>query len=399
MADKFKRYGVPVRLENTPIFKEKLEKNNGDGKNSAVFGVTDGEYANKATGDYSFAAGENTEASGRGSTALGSRTKATGIYSFAAGSGDSTAGTYTVAAGDDAVAIGYACEATGNYSSAFGYMAKATGNVSHAVGNNAKASGAMSTAIGDAVKATGARSFAVGSSASFQNTEAKKEGAVAIGRGTVCDAQFGTAIGLGLTTGTVQGQTVLGRYNETPQSAEIFAVGSGRSDASRQTAFAINNDGKAFFVQNVASGSMTKGYDQPTQVNELTRKDYVDSRTERKTQYYGSTTAGYEGYFENIIISATAASSLKVAFAKAVECSVGIILTLQNITTLYFGAASGINEQVLFPGQKKTLLGYVKSTQTSGDKYIVCFYTEQHEYRYLFDFTSTTLSVAFVTAI
>jgi len=278
-----------------------------------------GDPTDSTLGKYALAMGEMTVATGRGAVAMGSRSVASGMYSWAMGSGDSTAGTYSIASGDDAISAGYACTASGNYSFAQGYRNSATGPASVAfgfetesrgngsmafgdqvkavgqgavaLGVGAQASNSAALAIGQNTKATGMRSFAGGSAVTASgdtsfafgsnlannegNTEALKVGSIAIGRGASCNAQYGTAIGLGIITGTVQGQMVIGRWNVAPGSADIFVVGVG-TQASRKNGLVINSAGNVTFGGNgTFAGQVTVSAEDPTSDNQLTRKKFV----------------------------------------------------------------------------------------------------------------------------
>lgn len=99
------------------------------GINSTAFGQN-----TTASGTYSFAAGNSTQATGDAATAFGENTTASGIYSFAAGS---------------------RAQATGNAATAFGLVTAASGIQSFASGNNTTASGNNSVAIGSFVSTNG----------------------------------------------------------------------------------------------------------------------------------------------------------------------------------------------------------------------------------------------------
>lgn len=90
--------------------------------------VVIGDIYNSALGNYSQAAGCNTEASGYCSYAEGARTNASGEYSHAEGF-------YTTAENDSSHAEGYSTHAKGNYSHAEGIGTYARGDASHAQGS------------------------------------------------------------------------------------------------------------------------------------------------------------------------------------------------------------------------------------------------------------------------
>ncbi|MEO7308961.1 MAG: tail fiber domain-containing protein [Chitinophagaceae bacterium] len=103
-------------------------------------GYVAGTAWNKANvGDYSFAAGIETEASGSASVSMGSYTIASGHNSFATGFGATASGEYSFAMGSST--------ATGNFSAALG-LSTANGPYSTAMGNNSIARGYGSTVVG-----------------------------------------------------------------------------------------------------------------------------------------------------------------------------------------------------------------------------------------------------------
>ena len=91
-------------------------------------------YPNEATGDFSHAEGERTQANGYCSHAEGSYTEANGYYSHAEG-------LHTIANGERSHAEGSSTEASGEVSHAEGFSTKASGQYSHAEGNGTEAKG------------------------------------------------------------------------------------------------------------------------------------------------------------------------------------------------------------------------------------------------------------------
>ena len=111
-------------------------------------------------GNWSFAAGFNSEASGGISTALGAWTVASGNYSFAAGS---------------------TCEASGDVSVAMGGFSKAEAQYSAAMGCGAEAKEFASMAVGYYTVANDSGQFACGS---CNTVDTNKEYAVVVGGGS-----------------------------------------------------------------------------------------------------------------------------------------------------------------------------------------------------------------------
>lgn len=117
--------------------------------------VTGTKWDDLQIGDYSFAAGYNTEATGERSTAIGSETNASGYASF-------SSGFLTVASGPRSFATGYETLAEEENSFATGYQTVASGNASFSAGYNTNSSGWRSFATGHSTIASGNNSFAAG---------------------------------------------------------------------------------------------------------------------------------------------------------------------------------------------------------------------------------------------
>ena len=107
----------------------------GGGKNSIVVG------GGQATGDTSYAEGQNTKAIGTGSHAEGFLTTTRGSFSHAQGFN-------TIAIGESSHAEGHGTKAIGDGSHAEGQNTEANGWVSHAEGGGTQVSGAYSHAQG-----------------------------------------------------------------------------------------------------------------------------------------------------------------------------------------------------------------------------------------------------------
>ena len=177
-----------------------------------------------ASGGYSTAMGEATEASGDYSTSMGYSSTASGNYS---------------------TAMGYSSTASGNYSTALGWGSTASGAHSTAMGQGTYASGAHSTAMGQGTEASGAHSTAMGqgtyasgdySTAMGGNTTASGEYSTAMGFETEASGEYSTAMG-GFTTASDKYSLVIGQYNllgsTVTNSATVFST--------ENTAFVIGN--------------------------------------------------------------------------------------------------------------------------------------------------------------
>lgn len=171
--------------------------------------------SNSGLFDGSVAMGLRNSSSGQWSTTIGQYNSASGNYSFALGYNNR-------AAGDNSFAGGYQSLASGSFGSfAFGLGARATntGNgVGFAVGQNVLVSGDSSVGIGRNITASGNQS-------------------ITIGEGSQATNQASVALGYYVTASNI-GQTVVGTFNSTPVSNEIFTVGGG-SAGSPKTSFAV----------------------------------------------------------------------------------------------------------------------------------------------------------------
>ena len=146
----------------------------GTGTSSEIFNNT----ANRASGNYAHAEGDNTTSSGHASHAEGQKTQATGYASHAEG-GTTEPEYYTHAEGKFAHAEGNRTHAAKDASHAEGYATTANGTCSHAEGNKTTATGEDSHAEGNATNAVGLYSHAEG-----QNSTAKGQAAHAEGNNT-----------------------------------------------------------------------------------------------------------------------------------------------------------------------------------------------------------------------
>ena len=123
----------------------------GHGEGSVVVGE------GQATGDTSYAEGQNTKAIGMGSHAEGFLTTTRGAFSHAQGFNTTTIG-------DTSYAEGKNTTAKGESSHAEGHGTRAIGDGSHAEGQNTEANGWVSHAEGGGTQVSGAYSHAQGSS-------------------------------------------------------------------------------------------------------------------------------------------------------------------------------------------------------------------------------------------
>ena len=135
--------------------------------------VSQTQWDNSNTGQYSVAMGNGTIASGSSATALGSNTTANGInstalgtFTFASATNSTAMGNNTTASGLNSTALGNNTIASATNSTAFGNITTAGGFSSTAFGNNTIASATNSTAFGNNTTASGGNSTAMGSNVS-----------------------------------------------------------------------------------------------------------------------------------------------------------------------------------------------------------------------------------------
>ena len=245
-----------------------------------------------ASGDFSFAVGNNAQAKGWGSVAIGAGTlaeeqgtvaighgaKAYSLESVALGyntqagapSGQPGAGNHaqtamgsgTIATGGAATAFGFESVASGAHAIAGGDKAKATGQDSVALGKDTKAFGTWSVALGSDTKAEGQSSTALGtdttasgiaSTAMGSKTQATGVGSTAMGGSTTAAGNWSLASG-GLSEAKGDYSTAMG-YNSKANARNSFAVSGGIVEAAAKNSIAMGEGAKASVSDAVALGS------------------------------------------------------------------------------------------------------------------------------------------------
>ena len=200
-------------------------------------GVTIGYSGNTASGRYSTAEGDNTEASDDACHAEGYQSKATGMYSHSEGYQSKAIGNYshaeggyqTIASGMCSHVEGYGTEANGEASHAEGYLTKATGDYSHSEGQYTEAYGESSHATGTHTQAVGSFSYAGGDASIASGTTSFTHG---LGTKSYNDSEFSC-----------------GRYNAshagsyTASTASLFTVGYGSKNTDQKNAIEITQTG------------------------------------------------------------------------------------------------------------------------------------------------------------
>lgn len=210
----------------------------GTGTNALIYNHT----GNTASGNFSHAEGQKTQANGIYSHAEGYTTKAEVNTSHAEGAYTIASGTSSHAEGYSATTSGYAShaegrnsQANGDYSHAEGYNTQTNGQNSHAEGNNAVASGNASHAEGQSTVANSQNSHAEGYYSSAMTFASHTEG------------QY--------TVANNESEHASGYYNvsntgSTDADKTLFSVGNGASNA-RHNAFELRRNGDIY----IQSGS------------------------------------------------------------------------------------------------------------------------------------------------
>jgi hypothetical protein len=218
------------------------------GEASAGFGLS-----TIASGNFSFAAGKQNDASGVSSAAFGELTIASGQSAFTGGFESEASGDYSAVFGDGSLASGAASfaacqdnEATAQGSAAFGRSSTASGLFSFVSGNGSDASGSSAVAMGSSAEASGNVSAAFGfgtnsegfgSLTSGINTTASGTGSVAVGTGTLARSANETTIGSWNTDYTPISST---SYDENDR---VLTIGNGSGSSERSDAMVVLKNG------------------------------------------------------------------------------------------------------------------------------------------------------------
>ena len=186
---------------------------------------------------------------------------------------DSTVGVRSVALGDGvraegaySVALGYVSSAGGDMSCAIA-GGKALGSHSFAVGSETYAREMSSYALGDFTEANGMNSYALGSNA-------VTNGLCSYALGHYAKANDFCSYALGnhtIANGT--SQFVLGKYNiEDIENKYAYIFGNGNEyEETRSNAYTLDWKGNGWYAGKVSINGT------PTEVNDLTTKEYVDN--------------------------------------------------------------------------------------------------------------------------
>jgi hypothetical protein len=281
-----------------------------------------------ASGNYSFAMGDNATSSGFNSRALGIDTTASGNYSTAMGYQTEASGNYTTAMGIDtaasgefSTAMGFQTTASGLHSTAMGLATTASGGYSTAMGLATTASGGYSTAMGVETTASGERSTAMGDS-----TTASALGSTAMGSSTEASGGASTAMGF-YTTASDYGSLVIGRSNllgstvtnsatEFSTDNTAFVIGNGLYD-DRSDALTVLFDGTT-----TIAGDLSINSDARLKANiislgstlakllQIDGKTYTMKKDENKKQKIGVLAQDIEKVFPELVSESNGVKSV-----------------------------------------------------------------------------------------
>ncbi len=180
-------------------------------------GFVDGTQWDKdSIGRYSIALGLNTMAKGDWSVSLGAYTKATGYNSTSLGDG-------SIASGANATSMGGITHAIGDASTSMGANTTASGYTSTSMGEYTKALEYASTSMGYYTTASGFFSTSMGSF-------------------TVASGYNSATMGTN-TTARSPWSLVIGKYNDTTNTASVFEIGNGTADNARKNALTVLMNG------------------------------------------------------------------------------------------------------------------------------------------------------------
>ncbi|NNF34976.1 MAG: hypothetical protein HKN68_12760, partial [Saprospiraceae bacterium] len=207
------------------------------------------EWSPTNIGDYSFAAGYDSEAKGLASISLGRNNTVLGDYG---------------------VALGRNNEILDDYSIALGSGNDVDGTYSIAGGRNSKAFGLASIALGDGAEAMQSWSIAMGNDATTNSNYG-----IAIGDGTIAEGNH---------------ETVMGRFDTdyVPQSTagflpndRLFVIGNGASNSLKSNALTILNSGNLGLGNNASSPStllhLNNGANDPLRVENMTQDNTINN--------------------------------------------------------------------------------------------------------------------------
>jgi len=367
--------------------------------------IATGEYSHaegqqtQAYGDHSHTEGRNTIASGSYSHAEGQDTIASGSYSHAEGSSvraigewSHAEGDFTQAKGDYSHAEGNRTIASGSHSHAEGYLTIASGDYSHAEGNNTKAIGTYSHAKGQSTQATGNFSHAEGDSTIAQGNGSHAEGLLttalglnshaegllttasanyshAEGQQTQAIGEASHAEGLG-TIASGSYQHVQGQWNATSSVQSAFIVGNGTDNSNRSNLIYAHNStveitgslevnggitGSLFGTSSWATNALTTSFAPNYVLNSQTSSFVQNSQTSSFVQ--NSQTSSF---VQNSQTSSFVQNSQTSSFITSLQTGSMAVSTSVFSTT----ASYALNTP---PSPPQPILFYFSASEASGD--------------------------------
>ena len=298
IKQKIKGDWLELTLDSKEVTNLNLE--NGEGVDSIVQKysgvVDDSHYSNICTGESATVFGEANNNSGNRSLVAGKLNINAGKQNFVSGIENSVGETHNIIVagannivdnanqsaifgmsndvknGQCITAFGYDNTASADFSFTVGQGNTVSNLGSIAGGTTNTSSGVASVALGANNKATGNYAIAMGN-----NSNATNNG---IAIGSYCDAdQYGVSMGISTTTYGAYGiaigigtethgmQAAFGTYNDRNDNAIlIVGNGSGGGSTPRTNAFVVMKDGRA------------KVYGDPTEVNDVVTKGWIDEK-------------------------------------------------------------------------------------------------------------------------
>ena len=251
-----------------------IAQKNGGNTASGDYSVAEGQSTNAkaihshaeggwttASGDSAHAEGSKSQALGEVSHAEGYQTSALTAYAHSEGqntlsngnNGSHAEGQSTVASGTSAHAEGKQTTAGGGQSHAEGSGTIASGNMSHAEGQNTVASFNYAHAEGNQSSATSSSSHAEGESTLASGVQSHAEGLQ-----TSATSQYSHAEGIGTFTQNAA-EHASGKYNVSTigvgDDKTLFSIGNGTADDARHNAFEIRQNGDIYITSGGTASS------------------------------------------------------------------------------------------------------------------------------------------------
>lgn len=268
-----------------------------------------------ATGQFSFASGEETTASGYGSFASGISTVASDAGSVALGVG-------TVASGYASFACGDETTASGTYAHSEGGSTTASGDYSHAEGLNGEA-------IGHGSHVEGKSSYAYG-----ENAHVEGEGGQAYGNNSHVGGFENFTRAFAETSIGYFGTDMSGSATTIVSADRLFNIGNGAAAGARSNAFTVLKNGLAT-LPSVTNSLITAD----TTGKAVVTKEYINAITKPYKVYVALLTQGGTNAPTVIVLENTLGGSIVWSY---------------SATGVYYGTLTGA-----FTSDKTTVLNNI----------------------------------------